>query len=66
MGCELNPQYEPHLFKPPSAGYYTTHFQILKILLRKNAGAAPGGRPNDGQPHRVVPTTNKLSLALIL
>jgi hypothetical protein len=33
--------------------------QFLKILLRKNVGAAPYGRPHDGQPQGVAPTIDE-------
>ena len=38
-------------------------FQFLKILLRKNVGAAPCGRPHDGQPQGVAPTLRILGHA---
>jgi hypothetical protein len=42
----------------------TTDVQYLEFLLRKNVGAAPCGRPQDGQPQGVAPTIKELFLVI--
>jgi len=44
--------------------FCTTDFQYLEFLLRKNVGAAPCGRPQDGQPQGVAPTIKELFLGI--